>query len=176
MAQKKQAAVRAVDDEEGAEAPAEAAPKKKGRGKLLLIVVIVVLLLAGGGGYVWHARHAANATQAAAEAPPKPDLYLPLEPPFVVNFKDGDSLRYLQVGVTLMSHDPKAIDAAKAADPVIRDALVSLLSNQDFNVISTAAGREKLQTQALAAVRKIVNERTGAPGIDALYFTSYVMQ
>lgn len=180
MAQKKPAAVRAVEEDEvdlGGEAPP---PKKKGRGKLVVIVV-VVLLLAGVGGYVWHARRAAQAAaqadgQDTAQEPAKPDLYLPLEPPFVVNFKDGDSLRYLQVGVTLMSHDQKAIDTAKAADPVIRNALVSLLSNQDFNVISSAAGREKLQAQALVAVRKIVQQRMGQPGIDALYFTSYVMQ
>ena len=63
-----------------------------------------------------------------------------------------------------------------SADPVIRDALVSLFSNQEYSIVSNAAGREKLQAQALAAVRKIVQARLGRPGIDALYFTSFVMQ
>ncbi|MBD8871259.1 flagellar basal body-associated FliL family protein [Rhodanobacter sp. DHB23] len=157
-------------DEEQA-APASA-PRKS---KLLVVIGAVAVLALAGGGYFWHMESAARA-QASAEAASKIDLYLPLDPPFVVNFKDGDSLRYLQVAVTLMSHDQKALDAAKDASPVVRDALVSLFSNQDFSVISSADGRRKLQDQALATVQKIVKERTGKPGIDALYFTSFVMQ
>ena len=94
----------------------------------------------------------------------------------MVNFRDDDSLRYLQVGVTLMSHDADALAAAKAAEPVIRDALVSLFSSQEYSIISNTAGRDKLQAQALVVVRKIVQERLGKPGVDALYFTSFVMQ
>jgi flagellar FliL protein len=103
-------------------------------------------------------------------------LYLPLDPAFVVNFRDDDSLRFLQVGITLMAHDQAAIDTAKAAEPVLRDAMVSLLSSQDYTVIGSAAGRQKLQAQALVAARKVVQARLGRPGIDALYFTSFVMQ
>lgn len=163
------------DDEEQAEAPAEA-PKPKRRLPLLIALAVVVLVLAGGGFFLLKARGAHGKDGAATAPVSKLDLYLPLEPAFVVNFKDGDSLRYLQVGVTLMSHDPKAIEAAKAADPVIRDALVNLFSNQDFAVISTTKGREAMQAKALAAVRKIIQDRLGQPGIDALYFTSFVMQ
>jgi flagellar protein FliL len=54
--------------------------------------------------------------------------------------------------------------------------MVSLLSSQDYSIISNAAGRQKLQAQALAAVQKVVAARLGRPGIDALYFTSFVMQ
>jgi len=163
------------DDEEQAAAPAEA-PKPKRRLPLLIALAVVALLLAGGGFFLLKAHGAHGKGGEAAAPASKADLYLPLEPAFVVNFKDGDSLRYLQVGVTLMSHDPKAIEAAKAADPVIRDALVNLFSNQDFAVISTAKGREAMQANALVAVRKIIQERLGQPGIDALYFTSFVMQ
>jgi flagellar FliL protein len=154
----------------------EAAPAARKRRGPLLIGVVALLALAGGG-YAWQAQKAAHAAaekQTATDT--KPDLYLPMDPPFVVNFRDGDSLRYLQVAVTLMSHDPRAIEAAKSADPVIRDALVSLFSNQEYAVISNAAGRQKLQEQALQAVRKIVDARLGKPGISALYFTSFVMQ
>lgn len=155
---------------------AAAAPAAKKSRLPLILIMTVVLLAAGGGGAYWMLGGA----HAKAEAPKvelsKTDLYLPLEPPFVVNFQDGDSLRYLQVGITLMSHDPQAIATAKESDPVIRNALVALLSNQQFAVLSTAAGRQKLQAQALAAVQKVVRERLHRPGIEALYFTSYVMQ
>lgn len=164
-------------DEEQAEVVAETPVQQRSR-KPLVIGVLVLLVALGGGGYLWQSRRAAHASTAKATAPQehKAELYLPLEPAFVVNFRDDDSLRYLQVGVTLMSHDQDAINVAKAADPVLRDGLVSLFSNQKFTIISDAAGREKLQEQALATVRKIVQARLGRPGIDALYFTSFVMQ
>jgi flagellar FliL protein len=167
-----------VEDEEAqVEEVVEAAPPKKRRWPLL--VAVVVILAGAGGGYFWYAQHAAQAaakTKGAVAKVTKAELYLPLEPAFVVNFRDDESLRYLQVGITLMAHDQAAIDTAKAADPVIRDAMVSLLSSQDYSIISNAAGRQKLQAQALSAVQKVVAARLGRPGIDALYFTSFVMQ
>lgn len=153
-----------------------AAPAAKKRGPMRMIVIAALVLVLAGGGYFWKTQQAAHSESPAQQEMAKADLYLPLDPPFVVNFKDGESLRYLQVTVTLMSHDPKAIETAKNADPVIRDALVSLFSNQEYSVISSADGRRKLQQQALETVQKIVKERTGKPGMEALYFTSFVMQ
>ena len=156
------------------EQTAAAPPAGKRRGPLL--IGVAALLVLAGGGYFWHMQKSAHAEAGQEAVAAKAELYLPMDPPFVVNFRDGDSLRYLQVTVTLMSHDPHAIEVAKSADPVIRDALVSLFSNQEYAVISQAAGRQKLQDQALQSVRKIVDARMGRPGIDALYFTSFVMQ
>lgn len=166
-----------VDDEQP-EVVAEAPAERSSRKPLVIGVLLVLLLGLGAGGYVWQTRSAGHATPGRTTAPEvsKTELYLPLDPAFVVNFRDADSLRYLQVGVTLMSHDPEAINVAKAADPVLRDGLVALFSNQDFTIIGDAAGRQKLQEQALATVRKVVQARLGRPGIDALYFTSFVMQ
>ncbi|MFC5436792.1 flagellar basal body-associated protein FliL [Rhodanobacter umsongensis] len=164
-------------DEEQPDAVSDAPVQRRSR-MPLVIGVLAVLAALGTGGYLWQSRHAAHGTagKTAAADLGKAELYLPLEPAFVVNFRDNDSLRYLQVGVTLMSHDPEAINVAKAADPVLRDGLVALFSNQNFSIISDAAGRQKLQQQALATVRKVVQARLGRPGIDALYFTSFVMQ
>lgn len=152
----------------------------KSRSPLMIGIVLVVLVCLGGGGYFWQSRNADQAKAEKAQAPDasKPEIYLALEPAFVVTFRegDGDALRYLQVGVTLMAHDPKAINVAKEADPVVRDGLVSLFSSQKFDIVTETAGREKLQADALATVRKIVEKRLGQPGIDALYFTSFVIQ
>ncbi len=165
-----------IEDEQS-EALAEAPVGRKSRKPLVIVVSVLLLLALGAGGYVWKARtaHAKPGKPVAANLS-KTELYLPLEPAFVVNFRDDESLRYLQVGVTLMSHDADALNVAKGADPVIRDALVALFSDQKYSIISDAAGRAALQAQALAAVRKVVKARLGRPGIDALYFTSFVMQ
>ena len=94
----------------------------------------------------------------------------------MVNFRDDQAVRYLQVGVTLMSHDQGALDSAREAQPVIRNQLLMLFSGQNYQTLIDAAGKQKLQAQALSAVQKIVQDRTGKPGVEALYFTSFVMQ
>ena len=169
-----------VTDEELEPEQAPATPKKRRRLPLMIGGVLIVLIALGGAGYFWHAHHGSAAKTAKTAAPEvdKPELYLAMQPAFVVTFHedDGDALRYLQVGVTLMAHDQKAISVAQEADPVVRDGLVSLFSSQKFDVVSRAAGREKLQADALATVQKIVKKRLGRPGIDALYFTSFVIQ
>ena len=160
------------------------APTKKKRSPLVIGLVVALLAVSGACAYLFtsrgHDKPAAASTDkeggAAAPAKTQPEFFLPLDPAFVVNFRDDDAMRYLQVGVTLMSHDPAALQAAKEADPVIRNALVMLFSAQDYAALSDTAGKQKLQAKALAAVQKIVEERTGHPGVEALYFTSFVMQ
>jgi flagellar protein FliL len=155
--------------------------KKSGGKRMMLIVGVVLLVVLGIGGFMLvgqrsvQARSATDAP-ATASALTAAAMYLPLDPAFVVNFQDSDATRYLQVGVTVMSHDPAAIQAMKDNDPVIRNALVILFSSQTIAELGNTAGKQKLQAQALTAVRKIVADKIGKPGVDALYFTSFVMQ
>ncbi|MGF6495790.1 flagellar FliL protein [Luteibacter sp. 621] len=152
--------------------------KKKGKGKLLVIAALVVLAAGGGGAFfMLKGGHPKSAEQAAADAAKtKPAVYLQLDPAFVVNFQDEAALRFLQVGVNVMSHDPEAIAAAKEADPEIRNALLMLFSAQDVKSLSDVKGKQKLQAAALAEVQRVLKEKIGRPGVDALYFTSFIMQ
>lgn len=152
--------------------PAEAAPPPKRKKRPLLIAVAVVVVLIGIGGFLFVHHHG---------GPSKPELsktaeYYTLDPNLVVNFTDARAIRFLQVGVSLMSHDPKAIDAAKAAEPVIRNALLLLFSNQDYATLSSPKGKLELQKEALQKVQAVVEQSLGRPGIEAVYFTSFVMQ
>ncbi len=152
-----------------------------GKKKMPLIIggVVIVLALGVGGAFAFmHKAAPAGDKAKAEEAHPisKAELYLPLDPAFVVNIRDGDTLRYLQVGITLMSHDAKSFEVVKDADPVIRDALLQLFSSESYAAMLDPAGRTQLQAKALAAVQKIVKARSGSPGIAALYFTSFVIQ
>jgi len=162
----------------------EQQPARKGgtgRGTVLVLVFALVVVSAVCGYALFtlrgHAAQGAAGSEAKVEKKKEgPEVYMPLDPAFVVNFQKADGLSYLQVGVTLMSHDPAALQAAKEADPVIRNALVMLFSAQDYAALSDTAGKQKLQAKALAAVQKIIEDRTGRPGVEALYFTSFVMQ
>jgi flagellar FliL protein len=146
--------------------------RKKGKGRLLAVLAVAVLAIGTGGFFLLHKKGGEEAAKSAHHDA----LYQPLEPGFVVNFQDDRALRFLQVGITVMSHDPEAIQAVKDTDPVIRNALVMLFSGQDATTLTDAKGKQKLQAEALVAVQKIVADKTGKPGIDAVYFTSFVMQ
>jgi len=115
-------------------------------------------------------------TAPSAESKGHEPIYLALDPPFVVNFQSDTAARFLQVGVQLMAHDQKALDAAKASEPAVRNALVMLFSSQDAKTLISREGKEKLRGDSLDEIRKIVAERTKGATIDAVYFTSFVMQ
>ena len=58
----------------------------------------------------------------------------------------------------------------------IRDALIFLLSEQSYDALSTREGKDALRTAALEAIQNVMQQRYGAPAVESLYFTSFVMQ
>lgn len=155
------------------------APKKGGKGKLIIIAVAAVVLIGGGvGGFLfWKSRQGG---EHAAKEEPKPLLplqFVPLDPPFVVNFSGQQTVRFLQVEVRLSSREPGVIELMKANEPVIRNDLLLLFGQQDAAELATREGKEKLRTAALEQVRRIVKAEGGKPeSVDNVYFTSFVMQ
>ena len=156
---------------------AAAAPRKK---PWLLIGIAGVVLLVCGGGAAWLllAHNAPKKTAAAAPSPPSgPPLYVALDPPFVANFQGDQQVRFLQVTAQIMTHDAKTVEALKAADPIIRNDLLLLFSNQKASDLATNDGKEKLRAAALEAVRKVLAANDGKPEkVDAVLFTTFVMQ
>ncbi|HKJ21855.1 MAG TPA: flagellar basal body-associated FliL family protein [Gammaproteobacteria bacterium] len=177
---------RELDDDE--EQPQKRPAKKKSSVIKIALLVLGVLCLVGGsiGGTLYFARAkpASGSVPAKTETTDKGNsdsqsqkpLYLALDPPFVVNFADKNQMRFLQVAIEVMAYDAKAIDAVKENMPVLRNNLVMLLSSQDADTLFSLAGKEKLRTQALEAIQKVVKKRTGHKGVQSVYFTSFVMQ
>jgi len=154
----------------------EAPPKSS---KLWIIIAVAVLLLAGGAGAGWHFL---GASRKSAKSPPAshdsgPALYVSLDPPFVTNFEADQAVRFLQISVEVMTHDPATADVIKANDPVVRNDLLLLFGNQKYSEIATREGKERLRAAALTTLRKDVAANGGhADRVDAVYFTSFVMQ
>lgn len=171
--------------EEAENAPAAGSSKKK----LLIIVGVVVALLAINVGAIIFIVKSMTPEQPAAEAGQEAatggehggpmaaePIYVPLDPPFVVNFEDQTLVRFLQVTVEVMTHDPAVAEALKTHDAEIRNNLVLLFSSQTQEAVSTRAGKEKIRAQALAEVQSILQKHIGRPGVEEIYFTSFVMQ
>lgn len=157
-----------IDGEEGA------SEKPKG-GRGLIVTLVIILLLGGGGFGAW--KYFAAGNGAAKKAEVLPPVYITLDPPFVVNFEAEAMVRFLQVTIGVMTRDAAVEKLVKDNDPRVRNDLLMILSNQTYDSVSSVEGKEKLRTRCLDSVRAIIQEFGGDPArIEALYFTSFVMQ
>ena len=111
-------------------------------------------------------------TKAVKQTP----LFYAMEPAFVVNYQDLQPLRFLQVGVQVMAYDQAGLDAIKANEPQARNALVMLFSGQAYDTLISREGKEKLREDALLELRKVIGDPVGKESLQAVYFTSFVMQ
>jgi len=100
--------------------------------------------------------------------------YLKLSPSLVVNVQQG--ARYVRCDVQLMTRKPEALERMKLHAPAIRHELLLLLSDQKGSELKQPKGKETLRKQALKAVRKVLQELTGEPLVDDLFFTSFFVQ
>lgn len=157
--------------------------KKKGKLKFILIIVIALLLAIGASvGGTWYFMHKSQnnkdekTPEATAEAVKPVAIYEPLSPAFVVNLNQNGRQRYLQVSITLLTHDQAALDALKVHLPVIRNNLVMLLSGQDFSTLASPVGIEMLRQKATASVQEVAQKEVGKLVVDQLLFTNFVLQ
>ena len=175
--------------------------KKSGKGKMIMLIVGAILLVAiavgatlflvGGNGSEEEAEEA-ETEQPKIEA--KKAYYLEF-PHFVVNFEDTSIVNYMQIEMQVMAREQNVLDIVSEHMPVIRNNILLLLSTQKYEEISTFAGKEKLRGEILASIQSVVDEETAAKGkskdkdaekdgdkkkgkpvIEAVYFTSFIMQ
>ena len=102
-------------------------------------------------------------------------VYYAIDPPLVVNFEDGSVVRFLQITMEIMAHDQKAIDSVQKNIPLIRNNLLLLMSNRNYQSMMSREGKEKLRQEALTEIRA-VQKKEGGPDVDDLLFTSFVVQ
>jgi flagellar FliL protein len=191
----KPASVKPTAGKPEAEGAAPVTPKKSSK-KLLIISVAAAIVLIGGGAGAYFAffnngdvadapdgkKDGKKDAKGKKVAPAKhevklPAQFVPLDPPFVVNFEPGASARFLQITVQLMTRDMEMVEFLKQNTPIIRNDLLLLFGNKRVEEVSTNEGKEALRTAALAAVRKIVADEGHEPkSVESVYFTSFVMQ
>ena len=167
----------------------EQAQKSKKPWILIITITFFVLILLGGSvmGALYYAGVFSDKPAAAQtdeeedtteeiEMPPQPAIYVPLDPPFVVNFEGDGRVRFLQISAEAMTRHQEVVELVQKHMPVIRNNLVLLFSSQTYENLSTLEGKEQLRGEALQELQNILEQESGEPGVEALYFTSFVMQ
>lgn len=105
-------------------------------------------------------------------------VYFAFDEAFTINFlnQSKQQVRYLQIKVALMAHQQEAINNASANLPMLQDALRTLFSEQSFNDVNSVEGRRSLQSTALSTINTILREELASDPIEAVYFTSFILQ
>jgi flagellar protein FliL len=169
-------------------------PPKKSGGLLMNAAVVFVMALAAvvAGGFINDKLHPlptlklgkdGTITAVVPVAPAghgpegsaKAAVYYAIDPPLVVNFEDGSVVRFLQITMEIMAHDQKALDSVQRNIPLIRNNLLLLMSNRNYQSMMSRDGKEQLRAEALAEVKK-VQKQQGGEDVDDVLFTSFVVQ
>ena len=178
----------ADDDEELAleEQPGDGGKKKK---LIVIGAAVVVLLLAIGGGAYWFLMGSADSEEVVAEegaeagesgglfsSGPGKAIYHTLKPKFITTFEANGRQRYVQLEVTLLTRQQQVVSAVINHQPLIRNALVMLIAEQDYLELQTEQGKAALREAAVTAVQDILQREIGMPGVEKVLFTEFVMQ
>jgi flagellar protein FliL len=160
-------------------AAAADAEKPKGGGLKRIIIIALAVLVAGAAGagvLVFMMDEDTSVSDQAAGEPVAPLMYRAFEPELLGNIEGPGRIRFVQVGVVLAIRDPKVIEAVDRHSPVIRNDLIMLLSDKTYEQLNTAEGKETTRLEMLETIRNVLERNTGDPGIESIYFTSFVMQ
>lgn len=104
--------------------------------------------------------------------------YYDLVPDITTNLASTGTgrLHYLRVHVNVMIKDKSDLDFVSKNDPVIRDAILTIIGTKDYGAISTVSGRESLRAECRTRVSDILAEKRGGAVVQDLLFTNYVYQ
>lgn len=103
--------------------------------------------------------------------------YFTLEPEITTNFiTEGRKLGFINVRVDLMVDDPSLLDILEYHQPLIRDTIIEVLSQEDDMRIKSLAGREAIRNKCLEKVNEILLAETNQKVVSDLLFTKYLYQ
>jgi len=157
--------------------------EEKSGGKLKLIIIAVVVLALAGAGYFFlmGGEESPSEEDDTAEAAPivkQTPIYFTVEKPLVVNFanQSNDAVRYLSLKLKVMARDQATIDAFTLHTPAIQHELLMILFGQKYDVLNTTTGTKALQKTVLATINTLLKAEKHQGEIEAVYFTSLIMQ
>jgi len=164
---------------------------EKKSSKMMIIIIALVVLLAGGGGAYYFMFMGDDTTTEDGEEVAKEETvveedepvdldteptYFTMPKPFIVDFPETTGIRLLQVSVAFLSKGANSAEVLRKNEPMIRNNLLMLIRGQDPSTLKTVAGKKVLQEAMLEEVGKIMEKMDGKNRMQAVFFTSFVMQ
>jgi len=131
----------------------------------LLAFMIFVYLHQSG---MWDKLFASSLQEAKATSS---FIYI-FEQNFLVNLSDKDVLRYLKMTLGVEISDQRVAEEIKNKTVEIRDAIITLVSAQTSEDLSTTEGKEKLKLLIADSINSFLNSGK----VIKVYFVDFVMQ
>ena len=159
---------------------AEGGEGSGGKSKQQMILFAGVLLIAigasvGGTFFFLGGAHKEAPKEEVAPAA-KIALYQALKPAFQVTYLVGGKSRVLQAEFNVVSRDQLVLDALTKHDPVVRNRILDLLSQQDYVALQTDVGRTALRESTRQVIESVLTKEAGVTGVENVLLTSFVMQ
>lgn len=146
--------------------------------KIIMIAGIVILLAVIGGGVYWWLSKDSEPVDPAT-LPKAAPVYHEIAAPFIVNFSEqsNNQVRYLQIKMKVMARDQATISLFALHEPALVHELLMLFYSQNYDELSTTEGTHALQQESLETINNFLTQQQDSiPGLEAVYFTSLVMQ
>ncbi|MEZ8095888.1 flagellar basal body-associated protein FliL [Photobacterium swingsii] len=155
--------------------------KQKSKLPLMIAAGALTLAIAGGGAW-WYLQQqkavlieAASTPALPATALVKKPVFLPLTK-FVMSVKGDDRLHYLMLELSIMSYSEDQVKVLQDYMPVIRNAVITLVSSKDYETLSEQGVIPVLQAELKEHLGKVMNEMNSSNGIDRILITKMVIQ
>lgn len=101
--------------------------------------------------------------------------YVPLKPAIITNYQ-SKKLSYIKAEITLQVTGNSTAEAIDRHLPHIRHNLVMLFSRQEEATLSSSDGKAQLKEDALTAVVSVLDSENEPTDIEAILFTSFIVE
>lgn len=121
---------------------------------------------------------AAMANEEAKEGAGPAITYYSLTPPLVGNYAldGGAKLHVYKADIALKVTGAEALAAVKHHEPLIRNKLVQLFTQQTVDSMSKSDSKEALRQEALKETQQVLNDEEGKPIVEDLLFNNLIVQ
>ncbi|HEA17843.1 hypothetical protein LCGC14_2153760 [marine sediment metagenome] len=102
--------------------------------------------------------------------------YFGFEPDIITNYigQSNKKLGYVRITVDLMLSDMSNIAIVEHHTPLLRDALVEILSKESEEKIKSLTGREEIRKRCADKLKTLLKQETGQEIIREVLFTKYL--
>ncbi|ASD66011.1 MULTISPECIES: flagellar basal body-associated protein FliL [Pseudoalteromonas] len=102
--------------------------------------------------------------------------YFGFEPDIITNYigQSNKKLGYVRVTVDLMLNDVANIAVVEHHTPLLRDAIVQILSKENEETIKSLTGREEIRKRCAEKLKTLLKEETGQEIVRDVLFTKYL--
>lgn len=143
-----------------------------------LLQYILVSLSIAFCPYTFASGHGGSSEPEPEQLEPEIGYYL-LNPDLTTNLatlNPRDKLHYVRIKMSLMIEDSRDSTIIADVEPVIRDAVITILGTKEFGQVATNEARERIRIECREKIISIMKEKFGKPIVMDLLFLNYMYQ